>query len=234
MSDEEQTQELPETAAPPPAESAQPAGGDAGREAAPDSAARLAELEQRVAELERQVSAERDAATDYMHRWQRAQADFSNFRRRAQQEEEQKRTLLAAQALAAVLPALDSFERAFTTLPATLRGFSWISGIELVYLQLQSALQLNGVQPVAAEPGQPFDPTRHQAIGEVESAEHPAGHIAVVIQRGYEAQGLLLRPTLVQLARAPEGAPAPSGEVAATIESEPAADDQASGVQREP
>ena len=47
---------------------------------------------------------------------------------------------------------------------------------------------------------------RHQAIGEVETDEHDEGQIAIVVQRGYEASGVLLRPALVQTARAPKAA----------------------------
>lgn len=168
-------------------------------------------LEQRIAELERQLNTERDQATDYMRRWHTAQADFSNFKRRTQQEQEQRDRLLAAQALAPTLHALDSLERAFLALPATLRSFSWIEGIALVELQLRRALELQGIRAVAAEPGQPFDPTRHEPIGEVESSEHPEGAIAVVAQQGYEMQGLMIRPALVQLARKP-AATAPASE----------------------
>lgn len=165
---------------------------------------RIAELEARLAELESQVTHEREAATDYMNRWQRAQADFSNFKRRSQQEQEQREAQIAGSVVATLLPALDSFERAFATLPPTLRGFSWIDGIALVHLQFQNALAAHGIQPVAAEPGQAFDPLRHESIGEVENADHPEGHIAVVVQRGYETKGLLLRPALVQIARTPQ------------------------------
>src|SRR5947209_8594196 len=87
---------------------------------APSEGDQHAELEARVAELERQLAQEREAATDYMQRWQRAQADFSNFRRRSQQEMEQRDRQVAAEALAPVLLALDSFERAFQTLPESL------------------------------------------------------------------------------------------------------------------
>jgi len=167
----------------------------------PASHDRAAELEQQIAELERQLAAERDAAADYMQRLQRAQADFSNFRRRAQQEQEQREALATGRALAAVLPALDSFQRAFSTLPQTLRALSWIDGIALVELQFHRALDALGVQPIEAAPGQPFDPMRHESIGEVESGDHPSGHVAVVVQQGYELRGLVLRPVLVQLAR---------------------------------
>ncbi len=169
----------------------------------------------RIAELERQLAAERDAATDYMQKWQRAVADFTNFRRRAQQEQEQRDQLFAAQALTPVLHALDSFERAFATLPDSLRGYTWIEGVALVDYQLRRALEAQGVTEVDAEPGQALDPTRHQAVGEIETDQQPDGQIAVVLQKGYQTSGLLIRPALVQVARAPKasGATAASGQM---------------------
>ncbi len=157
-----------------------------------------------VTELEQQLAKEREAATDYMQRWQRAQADFANFRRRLQQEQEQHDRQLVAEALAPVLLALDSFERAFRTLPQSLRQFSWIDGIALIELQLRRTLDTYGIHPIAVKPGQPFDATRHQAIGEVETDQYPAGTIAEVIQQGYQhtAGNMILRPALVQVAKA--------------------------------
>lgn len=193
---------------------------------------RVAELEARLAELEGQLAHEREAATDYMSRWQRAQADFSNFKRRSQQEQEQREAHIAGRVVATLLPALDSFERAFATLPPTLRGFSWIDGIALVHMQIHNGLAANGIQSVAAEPGQAFDPLRHESIGAVESADYPEGHIAVVVQRGYEAKGLLLRPALVQIARAPRQEPAGATDATeAGAATAPAADEgKASGI----
>jgi molecular chaperone GrpE len=169
----------------------------------------------RIAELERQLATERDAATDYMQKWQRAVADFANFKRRAQQEQEQRDQLFAAQALAPVLHALDSFERAFATLPDSLRGYTWIEGVALVDYQLRRALEAQGITEVAAEPGEALDPTRHQAVGEVETDQQPEGHIAIVLQKGYQTSSLLIRPALVQVARAPQasGAAAASGQM---------------------
>ncbi len=158
----------------------------------------------RVATLEAELEKERAAATDYMQRWQRAQADLSNFRRRTEQERDQQQKLYRAQALAILLPALDTLERAFATLPETLRGYSWIDGVALVQLQLEGALRGAGVEPIEVEAGAEFDPRRHEAIGEIESAEVPAGRVAAVIQRGYALGDLLLRPTLVQLSRGAE------------------------------
>lgn len=192
----------------------------------------------RIAELERQLAAERTAATDYMQRWQRAVADFANFKRRAQQEQEQRDQLFAAQALAPVLHALDSFERAFATLPDSLRGYTWIEGVALVDYQLRRALEAQGIAEVDAEPGQALDPTRHQAVGEIETDQQPEGHIAVVLQKGYQTSSLLIRPALVQVARTPKVAEATAataasgqteGESAAPAASEASEETQPSG-----
>jgi molecular chaperone GrpE len=198
---------------------AQPAAADedaASARSADDASAR-------IAEMERQLAAERDAATDYMQKWQRAVADFTNFKRRAQQEQEQRDQLFAAQALAPVLHALDSFERAFATLPDSLRGYTWIEGVALVDYQLRRALEAQGITEVAAEPGDALDPTRHQAVGEVETDQQPAGHIAVVLQKGYQTSSLLIRPALVQVARTPTASEAAAAVASGQAEGESSA-----------
>lgn len=195
----------------------------AAAEAGDDAHTRLAALARQVSELERQLAVERDAATDYMQRWQRTQADFANFRRRAQQEQEQRDTVATGRALAGLLPALDSFERAFAALPETLRGFSWLDGIALIDLQLRRVLEAHEVRPIAAEPGATFDPQRQESIGEVESSQYPAGSVAAIVQQGYELRGLVLRPALVQLARARGAEPAAAAADAPASSPEPEA-----------
>ena len=201
----------PSTAAPADAmaETTDTAETGAAAENAAESAAEVASPT--LAELEAELAREREAAADYLRRWHQAQADLANFRRRAQQEQEQHIRLATGRTLALMLPAIDSFERAFATLPPSLRGFSWISGLALVEMQLQSALAASGAKEVPAEVGAAFNPQHHEAVGEVETAEHPAGHIAAVLQRGYAVEGLLIRPALVQLARAPQAPQAPPG-----------------------
>lgn len=228
MTEEERT--VSEVETPPPAErtaETPAAAGDA-------TGARIAVLEARVADLERQLTTEHAAATDYMNRWQRAQADFANFKRRAQQDQEQLQRTLAIEAARLILPALDGFERAFITLPPSLRGYTWISGIALVEQQLAQALTLVGIQPITVEPGQTFDPAKHEAIGEMDTAEHPAGHVAAVVQRGYHVENHVLRPALVQLARAPESPPDEQAAEATTASSPATREQEAAARPPEP
>lgn len=190
------------------------AGGAGGTAPSAEHGPELGTLQERIAHLERELAAERERATDYMQKWQRAQADHANFRRRAQTEQEQLATVAAVQTLALVLPALDSLERAFKVLPESLHQLTWVDGIALVELQLRRALEAQGLTPFEPRPGDPLDFTRHQAIAETPTAEHPEGAVVEVVQRGYELNGRALRPALVRVARKPESAPSggpPSG-----------------------
>ncbi|HEY7984991.1 MAG TPA: nucleotide exchange factor GrpE [Ktedonobacterales bacterium] len=194
------------------------AGEGLGERSAGDPPAEVRALLERVAGLERELAGERERATDYMQQWQRAQADHANLRRRAQQEQEQLAQAVFAQTSALLLPALDSLERAFRTLPETLAHLSWIDGILLVEMQLRRTLEAQGVTPFEPKAGDALDPARHQAVTQAESARHAEGAIVEVVQRGYEWRGQVLRPALVSVARPPAatGASAPAGDTAST------------------
>ena len=140
------------------------------------------------------MKAERDALLD---RLARQQAEFDNSRKRASREQQEFREFAAADVIRNILPVLDSFERA---LKAGGDAGDFRSGIELIYRQLQDALQKAGVQEIAAV-GQPFDPRFHEAIEMVDTTEVPDHHVLEELQRGYKYKDRLLRPAMVRVAR---------------------------------
>jgi molecular chaperone GrpE len=144
------------------------------------------------AELQK-VRAERDTLLD---RLARMQADFENARKRASREQQEFRDYALADAIKALLPTLDSFERALQSS----RGQSDLrSGIELIYKQLQDALSKLGLRAIPAQ-GEPFDPRLHEAIEMVETTEAPDHQILEELQRGYKLKDRLLRPAMVKVA----------------------------------
>lgn len=142
------------------------------------------------------LKAERDSLLD---RLARAQAEFENARRRASKEQQDFRDYATADTVKALLPVLDSFERALTVKsePGDFR-----SGIELIYKQLQDALAKQGVQPIAAK-GEPFDPHVHEAIEMVETSDAADHEVLEELQRGYKLKDRLLRPAMVKVAKNP-------------------------------
>lgn len=139
------------------------------------------------------LKAERDTLLD---RLARLQADFENSRKRAAREQQEFRDYALADAIKALLPTLDSFERALqsSTEKSDLR-----SGIELIYKQLQDSLAKLGLRPIPAK-GHPFDPRFHEAIEMVETSAVPDHQILEELQRGYKLKDRLLRPSMVKVA----------------------------------
>lgn len=145
-------------------------------------------------ELER-LKIERDSLLD---RLARLQAEFENSRKRAAKEQQDFREYAQTDAIKALLPILDSFERALEG-PSSKAG-DFRSGIELIYKQFLDALTKLGVRPIPSE-GEPFDPHLHQAIEMVETTEVPDHHVAEELQRGYKFKDRLLRPSMVKVAK---------------------------------
>ena len=154
------------------------------------------QTETAVADSELQkLKSERDTLLD---RLARLQAEFENARKRAAREQQEFRDFATADAIKALLPALDSFERALQTPATQLNEFR--SGIELIYKQLQDALNRLGVRPVPAK-GERFDPHVHEAIEMVDTTDVPDHQVMDELQRGYKLKDRLLRPAMVRVAQ---------------------------------
>jgi molecular chaperone GrpE len=141
------------------------------------------------------LRSERDGLID---RLARLQAEFENARKRTAREQQEFREYAVADALKALLPTLDSFERALQTSAADKSEFR--GGVELIYKQLQDALGKMGLRPIPAK-GEPFDPHLHQAIEIVDTNEAEDHHVLEELQRGYKLKDRLLRPSMVRVAR---------------------------------
>jgi len=169
----------------PPAEADEAEG--AGPQAVAQPAADSGELQK--------LRSERDTLLD---RLARLQAEFENARKRAAREQQEFRDFATADAIKALLPALDSFERALQAPANQLNEFR--NGVELIYKQMQDALTKLGVQTIPTK-GQPFDPRVHEAIEMVETNEAPDHQVVDELQRGYKLKDRLLRPAMVKVAQ---------------------------------
>jgi len=143
------------------------------------------------------LKAERDTLLD---RLARSQAEFDNARKRAAREQQEFREYAVADAVKALLPTLDSFERALDTSAGDNSEFR--GGVELIYKQLQDSLAKLGLKAIQAK-GEPFDPNLHQAIEMVDTTAVKDHHVLEELQRGYKLKDRLLRPSMVKVARDP-------------------------------
>jgi len=155
--------------------------------ASPEIAGRLAEAESELAETR--------------ERHLRLAADFDNFRKRARQEQLDTIQHASGALVERLLPILDDLQRVLEHAPEDVDG-SWLKGLELTVANLERVLAEQGVTPIDAV-GEAFDPKLHEAIGTVESEEHPEDTVLAELRRGYRHHDRVVRPALVKVARQP-------------------------------
>ena len=174
----------PAEADPPAADTAPPAAGPAEGQSAKAGP---------VEALEEQLAQAKEDAQKYLGNWQRAEADFQNYKRRVDQERSESRRFASAALIINTLPILDDLERALMSLDARLAGLTWFEGIALIHRKILILLENAGVTPIEAE-GRQFDPHEHEAVTHAEGEE---GKVLAEVQRGYKLHDRVLRPAMV-------------------------------------
>ena len=146
------------------------------------------------------VTAERDRLVeeknDLMDRLLRRQAEFDNFRRRAEREKADVLEFASTETVRSILPILDDFERA---LKVECSSKEYARGMELIYQRFLDALKKLGLEPISAK-GLKFNPHLHHAVDTVESDDVEDHTILDEYQQGYNFRGRLLRPAMVKVA----------------------------------
>ncbi len=126
----------------------------------------------------------------------RRQAEFDNFRKRAEREKSDVLEFAGSESVRAILPVLDDLERALKT-PTADKVYA--RGMELIYQRLADSLKKLGLEPITTK-GLKFDPHIHHAVDMVETAEVEEQTILDEYQPGYNFRGRLLRPAMVKVA----------------------------------
>lgn len=154
-----------------------------------------------LAALREELEKAKAQAAEYLDGWQRARAELANARKRFERERGEAGQLSNGLLLRKILPVLDDLDRAIKTVPEDLRQHTWANGVSLIQRKFQNVLDAEGVKPIQVQPGDPFDPTLHEAITHEEHADYKEGEIIAQVQTGYKFGGEVLRPALVRVAK---------------------------------
>ncbi len=149
-----------------------------------------------VEELRREVEEKQD-------RLLRALAETENVRRRAQRERDDYVRYANESLLRDLIPVLDNLDRALEAARSGGDATGVVAGVELIQRELLKVLERAGVTRYSAL-GQPFDPTRHEAIASVVSADAAPGTVVRETLPGYLLHNRVLRAALVSVAAAPD------------------------------
>jgi len=125
--------------------------------------------------------------------WQRAQADLANYRKKVEQERKELNESACSALILRLLPVLDDFERAESSIPEGSKDLPWVEGIRLIERSLRQTLEKEGLTPIKAE-GEPFDPCLHEAVSCCPGKE---GIVIKEVKKGYTINKRLLRPACV-------------------------------------
>jgi molecular chaperone GrpE len=155
-----------------------------------------------VQKLKDMLEDERGKAQSYMQNWQRAAADFQNYKRRVEEERTETARFANAALIINLLPLVDDLERALQNIDAHLAGLTWVDGIRLIHRKFQAVMEMAGVEEIPAD-GQTFDPSIHEAVSQGPGEENK---VIAVVQKGYKLGDRVIRPAMVVVGN---GEPAP-------------------------
>jgi molecular chaperone GrpE len=131
----------------------------------------------------------------------RERADVENFKRRMQREQAESVRFANEPLIRDLLPVLDNLERAVGHAQSGGNGQPLVEGVALVVRSFLDVLEKYGVTRATAK-GELFDPSHHEAMAQVESAELPPNTVIDEYCPAYLLHGRLLRPALVTVAKA--------------------------------
>ncbi|MBC1307132.1 nucleotide exchange factor GrpE [Listeria booriae] len=160
-------------------------------ETATEEEVTLTEDEKRLLELEEKLEAAED-------RYLRLQADFENVKKRNIAERTANQKYRSQSIAEALLPALDGFQKALDTQSDSEQMEALLTGMKMVYGQIMTALEAEGVEVIPAL-GEQFDPNFHQAVMQDDDSTKESNEITMELQKGYKLKDRVIRPSMVKV-----------------------------------
>ena len=140
-------------------------------------------------------------ADEYFARLQRLQADFDNFRRRAQKEREELADIVTESVICKFLPIVDNLTRAVATAKTVQAGETQLlTGLDMISRQMEDVLTKLQVTPINCI-GEKFDPEKHEAIMQVQDETKEDETILEELQKGYQLKQRVVRPSMVKVVK---------------------------------
>ncbi len=161
----------------------------------------MAEIDDEALEID-QLRAERDELKD---RFMRALADAENARKRSEKDRREAENYGGSKLARDMLPVYDNMKRALESATDEQREVSaaLLEGVELTMRELLNVFKKHGIEVIAPQVGDPFDPQHHQAMFEAPVPGTKAGDIIQVSAEGFMLHDRLLRPAQVGVSSTP-------------------------------
>ena len=146
--------------------------------------------------LEKSETSQKEKINELTDTLQRLQAEFENYKKRIDKEKEDFVKYAKHEVIAKILPILDSFELALKNCKIDKDA---LKGFELIFSQLYSTLEAEGLRPIEAF-GKKFDPYKHEVLMQ-EVSDKEEDLVLEELQKGYMLNEKVLRHTKVKVAK---------------------------------
>ena len=150
-----------------------------------------------VADLKEQIEEMTAQRDEYLAGWQRAKADFINYKKEELQRIQETARYGSEDLIKDLISVMDNFDLALRTLE---KAGPVEKGIYLIRTQIDDILKKRGLEKIDLKPGDVFDPAVAEALSEVD-AEQPPGTIVQEIESGYRLHEKVLRPARVIISK---------------------------------
>ncbi|CCN72977.1 nucleotide exchange factor GrpE [Vibrio nigripulchritudo] len=159
------------------------------------------ETEAKIAQLEAALLTSEAKVKEQQESVLRAKADVENMRRRTEQEIDKARKYALNKFSEELLPVIDNLERAIQAADAENEAVKpLLEGVELTHKTFVDVVAKFGLKEINPE-GEVFNPEFHQAMSIQESPDQESNTVMLVMQKGYELNGRVIRPAMVMVAK---------------------------------
>ncbi|WP_224055242.1 nucleotide exchange factor GrpE [Vibrio penaeicida] len=159
------------------------------------------ETDAKIAQLEAALLSSQAKVKEQQESVLRAKADVENMRRRSEQEIDKARKYALNKFSEELLPVIDNLERAIQAADAENEVIKpFLEGVELTHKTFVDVVSKFGLKEINPE-GEAFNPEFHQAMSIQESPDHESNMVMLVMQKGYELNGRVIRPAMVMVAK---------------------------------
>ena len=160
-------------------------------------------LKEKITELESEVST-------WKNKYYQAYADMDNLRKIMQKDHQQMVKYCGQSFLESLLPVFDNFYMAFKVKPSDPTLEAYCKGFEMIYNQMVSCLESEGVSEIFPKVGDKFDHNKMQAVDVVEGEKDDV--VVQIANKGYMYKDRLVRPAMVVVSKIKKEEPVDSSE----------------------
>ena len=162
----------------------------------------MSEPNEHVADLQKQLDAEKRRSEEYLSRLKYAQADFENLKKRVDREIQEVRQYCTERIMLELLEVVDELELAVKMGETSADSKTLLEGVKMTLKKLRKVLEQEGVSPIECE-GRVFDPTKHHAVETVEREGVEKCIVGEEVRKGYMMRNRVIRPSIVKVEAPP-------------------------------